>query len=192
MNDILGGGGFTSRIMNRVRSDEGLAYSAGSSFPGGVYWPQTFTAYFQSKSRTVAYAASIVFEELKRIASEPVNDEELQTSKQGFIDRFPRTFSTKAQVAATFAGDEITGRYARHPDHWKTVRSRIAAVSKEDVQRVAKKFLAGDKAVILVVGQRDDTLKGHPDHPVSLKSLAGDHFTELPLRDPLTLKPMPQ
>src|SRR5262249_34160408 len=39
MNDILGGGGFTSRIMSRVRSDEGLAYDAGSSFPGGVYYP---------------------------------------------------------------------------------------------------------------------------------------------------------
>lgn len=48
MNDILGGGGFTSRIMNRVRSDEGLAYSAYSSFPGGVYFPYAFTAGFQS------------------------------------------------------------------------------------------------------------------------------------------------
>ena len=44
MNDILGGGGFTSRIMNRVRSDEGLAYAARSRFPGGVYYPLTFTA----------------------------------------------------------------------------------------------------------------------------------------------------
>ena len=34
MNDILGGGGFTSRIMNRVRSDEGLAYAAHSQLPG--------------------------------------------------------------------------------------------------------------------------------------------------------------
>jgi predicted Zn-dependent peptidase len=49
MNDILGGGGFTSRIMNRVRSDEGLAYSAGSGFPGGVYHPMSFLAAFQSK-----------------------------------------------------------------------------------------------------------------------------------------------
>ena len=48
MNDILGGGGFTSRIMSRVRSDEGLAYSAYSSFPGGTYYPLTFTAGFQS------------------------------------------------------------------------------------------------------------------------------------------------
>ena len=71
MNDILGGGGFTSRIMNRVRSDEGLAYDAHSMFPGGVYYPLTFTAGFQSKSRTVAYAASIVLDEMKKIAATP-------------------------------------------------------------------------------------------------------------------------
>ena len=55
--------------MNRVRSDEGLAYSAYSSFPGGAYYPLTFTAGFQSKSRTVAYAASLVIEEVKRMAA---------------------------------------------------------------------------------------------------------------------------
>ena len=67
MNDILGGGGFTSRIMNRVRSDEGLAYDAHSIFQGGIYYPLTFTAGFQSKSRTVAYAASLVLDEMKKI-----------------------------------------------------------------------------------------------------------------------------
>ena len=191
MNDILGGGGFTARIMNRVRSDEGLAYSAYSSFPGGVYYPSAFTAEFQSKSRTVAYAASIVLEEMKRIAAEPVSDQELETSKRGFIDRFPRSFSTKTQVAGTFAGDEFTGRYAKQPDYWKTLRSRLAAVTKDDVQRVAKKYLTPGKAVILVVGQEAEILKGQPDHPVTLKSLGGDRYTQLPLRDPLTLKPLP-
>jgi predicted Zn-dependent peptidase len=87
MNDILGGGGFTSRIVNRVRSDEGLAYSAFSSFPGSVYFPYSFTAGFQSKSRTVAYATSIVVEEIKRIVAEPAGVDELENSKKGFIDR---------------------------------------------------------------------------------------------------------
>lgn len=191
MNDILGGGGFTSRIMNRVRSDEGLAYSAYSSFPGGVYFPYAFTAGFQSKSRTVAYATSIVVEEMKRIAAEPVKVEEVENAKKGFVDRLPRSFATKAQVAGVLANEEFTGRYATEPNYWQQVVPRIQAVTREDVQRVAQKYLTPDRLVILVVGQKDEILLGSPTHPVKLTELGSGKFTELPLRDPMTMKPMP-
>ena len=190
MNDILGGGGFTSRITNRVRSDEGLAYSAGSSFPGGTYYPMAFFAGFQSKSRTVLFAVSIVFEEMNRIATEPVTDEEMKTAKNSFIQTFPQSFATKGQVAGAFLGEEYTGRAKGNPDYFKNYRANIAAVTKADVLRVAKKYLNPKQAVILIVGDKKTILNGHPDHPVNLKNLTSGGLIDIPLRDPFTLEPI--
>lgn len=192
MNDILGGGGFTSRIMNRVRSDEGLAYGAGSAFPGGVHYALPFHAGLASKSRTVAYASSLVVEEMRRIAAQPVSPEELNTAKRSFIDTFPQNFNTTAKVATQFARDEFTGRFGKDPEFWNKWCQRIEAVSSDDVLRVARHYLTPEQAVVLVVGRKDEILKGHPDHPVTLNSLVPGGITELPLRDPLTLIPVPQ
>src|SRR5215208_2422021 len=160
MNDILGGGNFTSRIMSRVRSDEGLAYSAGSSYGMGVYYPLSFRASFQSKSATTSQAIRIVLDEINRIRTAKVSAEELETSKNASIETFPRIFATAAQVAGTFAQDEYTKRPV---DYWDAYRRRIAAVTADDVQRVAQKYLDPSKLVILVVGNIDDITKGNPD-----------------------------
>ncbi|MBX3734324.1 MAG: insulinase family protein [Verrucomicrobiae bacterium] len=191
MNDILGGGGFTSRIMNRVRSDEGLAYGAGSSFQGGIYYPPPFLAAFASKSRTVTYATQIVLEEITSIGRKPVGDDELATAKRSFVDTFPETFNTKAKVAAVFARDELTGRYAQDPTYWQRWRSRIEAVTSDDVQRVAREHLHPDRAVILMVGQAGAIEEGDPAHPVGLRQLSDGPVTRVPLRDPMTMQPLP-
>ena len=190
MNDILGGGGFTSRVLNRVRSDEGLAYQAATRFPGGVWFPLPFTALFQSKSRTVPYAISIVEDEMKKMAAAPVTEGELQIAKNAFIERFPRTFATKAQTASVLAMEEFTGRAANDPEYYKNFRSNIAAVTAADVQRVAQKYLTPEKLVILVVGNKADILLGHPNHPEKLTDFSSGKLVNLPLRDPLTMQPM--
>ncbi|HEX8129387.1 MAG TPA: pitrilysin family protein [Pyrinomonadaceae bacterium] len=186
MNDILGGGGFTSRITSRVRSDEGLAYSAGSSFSFGVYNPGLFRVAFQSKNLTTSQAIDIIMEEINRLRTTKVSAEELETAKNSAIEVFPRTFATAAQVAGTFAQDEFTKRPA---DYWATYRARIAAVTAEDVQRVAQKYLQPDKLVVLVVGNIDEITKGNPDRPQhSLAKIARDgQIRRIPLPDPLTM-----
>jgi hypothetical protein len=94
-------------------------------------------------------------------------------------------------VATRFAEDEFTGRYARKPHYWREYRGRIDAITSSDVQRVAKRWLKSPSLVILAVGQKDQIVAGDPDHPVELSGLAGSKLVELPLRDPLTLKPLP-
>lgn len=190
MNDILGGGGFTSRITNRVRSDEGLAYSAGSGLVGGVWFPGTFRASFQSKVRTCAYATEIVLEEMKKIREADVTDEELQTAKSSFVDTLSRRFATKAQTLGVFADEEFTGRFAKEPEYYRSYAARIEKVTKADVKRVAKRLLATDKVAVLAVGKKDDLLNPDPKHPVKYADLAGGKVVDVPLRDPMTMKPM--
>ncbi len=190
MNDILGGGGFTSRITNRVRSDEGLAYSAYSYCPGGTYFPRTFVAGYQSKSRTVLYAAQIVLEEMRKITQEEVTDKEIETAKASYIQTFPQSFETKGAVASTFASEEFTGRLSNNPNYFENFRSKIRAVTKADVQRVAGKYLKPDKVAILIIGDKEEILKGHPDHLVNVDSLTSGGVKDIPMRDPFTLQPL--
>ncbi len=186
MNDILGGGGFTSRITSRVRSDEGLAYSAGSNFGFGVYNPGVFRAAFQSKNPTTSQAIDIVMEEINRVRTTKVSAEELETAKNYLVEVFPRNFATAAQVAGIFAQDEFTKRPA---DYWTTYRDRIRAVTADEVHRVAQKYLQPEKLVVLVVGNIDEIAKGNPDKPQhSLLKIAKDgQIRRIPLPDPLTM-----
>ncbi len=186
MIDILGGSGFTSRLMKTVRSNEGLAYEAYAAMSLGVWYPGRFRAGFQSKSATVAWATELVLEEIRRIREEGVTEEELGTIKSSLIETFPSNFNSKARSMAIFASDEYTGR---DPDYWKTYRDRIRAVTAGDVQRVARAHLVPERMIMLVVGNQADIDRGDEKHPVTLEGLApGGKVTELPLRDPMTMK----
>jgi len=185
MNDILGGSGFTSRITNRVRSDEGLAYDAGSSFSTGVYYEGLFRAAFQTKSQTAARATRIVIDEIERIRNEKVSVEELETVMNSAVEIFPRYFASASAIAGTFANDEYTGR---DPSFWKIYRDKIRAVTVEDIQRVARKYLQPGKLVILVVGNAEEILKGDPDKPeFSFEKISGGKIERIPLPDPTTM-----
>ena len=187
MNDILGGGGFTSRLMKNIRSNEGLAYSVGSRFGAGTYYPGVFGAGFESKNATVALAIKLIRDEFRRMQEEPVTAEELEVAKKGFVEAFPGQFSSKDATLAILVGDEWTGR---DPAYWQNYRANIEKVSAADVQRVARKYLNFDDMAVLLVGKWDDIAPGDQTGRAKMADFFGGQATELPLRDPLTMKPM--
>jgi len=189
LNDILGGSGFTSRIMQQVRSNEGLAYSAGSAVVPKVRYPGQFRAAFESKNATVALATKIILDLIEGVREEPVTYEELETAKAAAIETFPRQFESKPAMLRVFVSDELTDRPA---DFWRTYRDKVSAVTREDLQRVAKKHLDPAKMAILVVGDWEAISKGDLEGRATMKEFFGGRVTHLPVRDPVTLEPLPE
>jgi predicted Zn-dependent peptidase len=184
-NDILGGGGFTARMMKTIRSDEGLAYGAYSGLNFPVSMPGIFRAYYQSKSSTCAYAAEIFFELLDSMRTSDPTDEETRTTKNSFIETFPRGFASAGQIVGRYATDELVGR---PHSYWTEYRDRVAAVTAEAVKKAMNKDLDPDKMIMLVVGNIEEIMAGHPEHDARLTDFG--KITELPLRDPLTMEPI--
>jgi len=188
LNEILGAGGFTSRLMQKVRSNEGLAYSVRSTIQPRVTYPGDFRAGFESKNATVALATKIVMDEIRRIREELVSEDEIETARRGLVETFPRQFESKPAMLQVFVNDEWTKRPA---DFWKTFRTKLEAVTAADLQRVAKKHLDPEAMAIIVVGDWDAIAPGDLEKRASMKEFFGGKVIHLPLRDPLTLDPLP-
>jgi zinc protease len=178
MNYILGGGGFMSRITQRVRSDEGLSYSQGSTFETGSLYDGLFRAYFQSNNQNVAKGVGIILEEFNRIRTEKVADETLSKASRAIIEQLPSEFSDKFRTARTFASDYYRERPA---DYRKEYERRIAAITAEDIRKAAQKYIQPDRLFILIVGRLDEVKKTWDEETLG-------PIQTLPLRDPLTLK----
>ncbi len=188
MNEILGGGCFTTRFMKKIRSDEGLTYGIYSQFETGAYYRGDWSCQFQTKNTSVAYALRLALAEIERLKSEPVSDEDLQVVKGAMVNKFPTTFPNKGAIVNTFAFEALTGW---PEDYYATYREKVQAITKDDIQRVAKKYLDPTQMVFLVVGKASEVEAGDiKDHPGLLKDVVKLPVVRLPLRDPLTMKPL--
>jgi zinc protease len=187
MNDILGGGGFTSRVTNRIRSDEGLAYTAMTQMQPQVWHEGLFFGFFQSKNSTVALAAKLMLEEIDRIKAEEVTEEELRVAKEALIQSFPQRFASKSAMLGVFVNDELTGR---DPGYWNTWRDKVKAVDVSTVQRVAQKHLHPDRMAMLVVGDWEAIEGGDLEGRASMADFFDGDVDHLPMLDPMTREPM--
>ena len=151
MNFILGGGSFTARIPGRIRSDEGLAYSAYSAFQTSRDIGMFFVS-CQTKLESTNRAISIALEELEKIRKSPIDKDELTQAKETFANQFVFRFTTSASIV----GQKVDIEYEELPlNYLETYIANVQAVNQEDVQRVARKYLHPDEVKILVVGDNE-------------------------------------
>ncbi|MCW5962114.1 MAG: insulinase family protein [Pyrinomonadaceae bacterium] len=150
MNSILGGQ-FSARVNMNLREDKGYTYGArtGFSYRKGA---GPFTAGADVQTAVTKESVQEFLKELNGIrGSVPVTESELEYNKQSLIRRFPAGFETTNQIAGQLSNVVIYGL----PDsYFNDFIGKIKAVTLEDVNRVANKYLSPDKMAIVIVGDR--------------------------------------
>jgi zinc protease len=148
MDSILGSG-FHSRLVNEIRTKMGLAYGVGSTLNPGERDYGNFWIQFETKPETTLKAMNTALLEVRKMQEQPVTAEELDTAKDIVLNSFVFRFSDSSQIVSR----RVDYLYFGLPDDFlETYRDKIAKVTREDIQRVAKQYLHPDQFVILAVG----------------------------------------
>jgi len=154
-NYILGGA-FGSYLNMNLREANGYTYGARSSLGTGRYYNSSFRATTKVRNEVTDSAVVETLKEIKRIKTEPVDEEILVNAKAKFLGSFILESEDKA-VAARRALSIRTNKLPE--DFYKNYIANIDKVTIEDIQRVANKYLADDKARIVLVGKAADVLE---------------------------------
>lgn len=147
MNLILGGGGLTSRLMRSIREERGWAYDVHSFFNARRF-PGAFQVSLQTKNETAGSAIEEVLRQVRDIRENGVTAKELEEAKGFMTGSFPLRFETNRQVVSFLAGVEFYGLGMGYPERYPEI---IRAVTREDVLRVARRYLHPDRGILVVV-----------------------------------------
>ncbi|MBI3679756.1 MAG: insulinase family protein [Acidobacteria bacterium] len=153
MADILGGAGFTSRLVKKVRSEMGLVYAVGAHWAAQYAHPGMFFVSGSTKSASTVETIRVIREEIERLRTTEVTEEELQVAKESTLNSFVFNFDSPAKILARLVNDEYHG-YPK--DFIFQYQKAVAAVTRADVLRVAKESLKPGNFVILAVGKPED------------------------------------
>ena len=147
MNAIFGGV-FNSRINLNLRERHGYTYGARSQFSFRRH-AGPFVIAAPVRNEVTLQSVSEVLSELRRIRTGDLEARELDDVKSYLMGVFPATVQTASDIASRLVDMEL---YGLPEDYFDRYRENIAGVSKEDVERVAKKYLDPDRVLIVVVG----------------------------------------
>lgn len=151
MNYILGGGGFSSRLMDTIRDNKGLAYDVHSAVIA-LKEPGRFEITIQTKNESANEVIAESLREVGRIRSELVAEKELADAKAYLTGSFPLRMDTSAKIAGMLVSIELYNLGLDYPQKYAGI---INSVTREDILRVAKKYLHPDRMVIVVVANQE-------------------------------------
>ena len=149
LNEALGGGRFTARLMSEVREKRGLTYGIGS-YLVNMDQADMYLGQFSASNDKVAEAIKVVTEEWGRIVSEGVTPEELEATKTYLTGSYPLRFDGNGPIASILVGMQMD---AMPIDYVTTRNAKIEAVTMEDIQRVAARLFKPEALHFVVVGQ---------------------------------------
>jgi len=151
MSDILGGG-FASRIFVKVRTEKGLAYAAGGWMNAAWDHPGAFYFFTSTKPSTTGEALAAMLEEIRKIREAPVSDDELTRAKEGYLNGYAFEYDSTGKIVNRLATHEFYGYPA---DFNVRLRDAVEKVTREDVLRVARKYLHPEALTILAIGRQE-------------------------------------
>jgi zinc protease len=148
MNEILAGSGLTSRLTSEIREKRGLAYGVGAGLSplrhAGILYGRVAT-----RNDRVGDVLDILRAEWRRFRDDGPTPAELKSSKTYLIGSFPLSLDTTTRLAGLLVSLQVEGLGMDYVEHRAAA---LAAVTVEDVRRVAKRLLDPDRLRIVIVG----------------------------------------
>lgn len=148
LNHILGGGGFSSRLMDELREQRGLTYGIGTRLSNAVLG-ETWAGGMASANEKVAEGLDLIREVWGGMA-EGVTEQELRDAKTYLTGEYPLRFDGNGKIASILSGMQLMGLPR---DYVNTRNAGIEAVTAEDVQRVARRMLDPAALRFVLVGR---------------------------------------
>jgi zinc protease len=153
MNYILGGGGFASRLMQNIRVEKGLVYDIRSSFSPDKYGG-SFSVVLQTKNESANTAITEIIKEINKISTLHVSDAELSDAKAFLVGSFPMRIETSRRIAGFLVAVEYYGLGVGYIDDYPRY---INSVTKDEILRVARKYLDSRNFHLVVVADKKKT-----------------------------------
>ena len=157
LNEILGGNGFSSRLMNEVREKRGLTYGIDTSLAAYEH-TELLAGSVATSNEKATETMQVIRDVWADVAKNGVTQKEVDDTKTYLTGAYPLRFDGNKRIASILVGMQMLGLPVTYPAERN---AKVDAVTLEDVNRVAAALLTPDKLTFVVVGDAVGVVSGN-------------------------------